>query len=37
MTGSPATSSGSTAVVSDRFMTLYPMPTFDVRLKPQDL
>ena len=27
----------TTAVVSDRFMTRYPMATFDVRLKPQDL
>jgi len=32
------TSSGSTAVVLDRFMTRYPMAIFDVgRLKPQEL
>jgi hypothetical protein len=37
MTGSPATSNGSTAVVSDRFHDPISYGYFDVRLKPQEL
>jgi hypothetical protein len=37
MPASSATSSGSTAVVSDRFMTRYPMAIFDARLRPLEL
>jgi hypothetical protein len=37
MPGSSATPSGSTAVVSDRFMTRYPEAIFDARLRLREL